>query len=258
MAYLKPNTVMQLVSLRKYVILLISQDRPADQKYNPLHFILDEQWFNLTAHDMKTGLVKTLLENHRSQTTPGTPMSNFTSPSSSVSMRLPINWELASFKRGLKIGAYAYSILRDECHFDKFQKNFFITAKSDDVSEILDPTFTPGPSQEDKELFEAKQSFMYNVFRETLLTNMGRYIVRIHLRTIDAQAVWKEYSEYIITTNKGVSEKRRQTPEEKIIILTLNPSHIHFLMWMMVQQLCQINSLLHLEGRKIISLNPKL
>ena len=119
-------------------------------------------------------------------------MSNFTSPSSSESMALPINWELASFMRGIKNGAYAYSILRDECHFDKFQKNLFITAKSHDVSEILDPTFTPGPSQEDKELFEAKQSFMYNVFQETLLTNMGRYIVRMHIRTTDVQAAWKE------------------------------------------------------------------
>ena len=45
----------------------------------------------LTAHDMRTALVKTVLENHRSQTTPGTPMSNFTSPSASASMRPLIN-----------------------------------------------------------------------------------------------------------------------------------------------------------------------
>ena len=61
------------------------------------------------------------------------------------------------------------------------------------MSEILDPIFTPGPSQEEKELFEAKQTFMYKVFKETVLTNMGRYKVRMHLRTTDAQAVWKEY-----------------------------------------------------------------
>ena len=91
---------------------------------------------------------------------------------------------------------------RSLCIFnlDKFQKNLFITAKSHDVSEILDPTFTPGPSQEEKELFEAKQSFMYNVFQETLLTNMGRDVVRMYLITTDAQAVWKEYSGYITTT----------------------------------------------------------
>ena len=190
---------MQLVSLRKYMILLLSQDRPPGQKNIPFHFIFDEQWFNLTAHDMKTDLVKTVLENHRSQTTPGTPMSNFTSPSSSASMR-PHQLGPCLIHERYKNGANACSILRDECHFDKFQKNLFITVKSHSVSEILDPTFTPGPSQEDMELFEAKQHFMYNVFQENLLTNMGKYIVRMHLRTTDAQAVSKEYSEYITTT----------------------------------------------------------
>ena len=38
------------------MILLISQNRPADQKYNALYFVLGEQWFNLTAHDMRTAL----------------------------------------------------------------------------------------------------------------------------------------------------------------------------------------------------------
>ena len=37
---------------------------------------------------------------------------------------------------------------------------------------------------------------MYKVFKETLLTDMGRNKVRMHHRTTDAQAVWKEYSEY--------------------------------------------------------------
>ena len=53
-------------------------------------------------------------------------------------------------------------------------------AKSHDVSDILDPTFTPGPSQEEKELFEAKQVFMYKVFNETLLTGMGRTKVKAY------------------------------------------------------------------------------
>ena len=116
--------------------------------------------------------------------------------------------ELASFKRVSKREASAYSILKDECYFDKFQRDLFITAKSHDVSEILVPTFSPGPSQEEKELFEAKQVFMYKVFNETLLTDMGRAKVRKHLKTTDGQAVWKEYSEYTTTASKRASEKR--------------------------------------------------
>ena len=101
--------------------------------------------------------------------------------------------------------------MKDERYFDKFQRDLCITAKSHDVSEIPDPTCTPGPSPEQKELFEAKQVFMYKVFNETVLTDMGWTKIRKYLKTTNAQAVWKEYSEYMTTASKGGSEKRKLT-----------------------------------------------
>ena len=77
--YLQSNTVKQLIGLRNYIILLISQNRPADQKYNAFYFIMGEQWFKLTAHDMMSALVNAVLETHSSQATSGTPMSHVTS-----------------------------------------------------------------------------------------------------------------------------------------------------------------------------------
>ena len=84
------------------MFLLLSADRPADQKYNTIYFLLGEQWFNLTAHDMRTSLVNAGLKNHGSQATPGTSMSNYISPSSSAPMRSSILWELASIKKSIK------------------------------------------------------------------------------------------------------------------------------------------------------------
>ena len=52
---------------------------------------------------------------------------------------------------------------------------------------------------------------MYKVFNEALLADMGRTKVRKHLKTTDAQPVWKEYSEYMTTSSKGASEKRKLT-----------------------------------------------
>ena len=98
-SYLKSNTVKQLVSLKIYMTLLISQDRPADQKYNLFHFILGEQFFKLTAFDMKTALIN---ENPRFQRPPRSPMSNSTSPSPSALMRSPIHLDFASFKKCIK------------------------------------------------------------------------------------------------------------------------------------------------------------
>ena len=90
-------------------------------------------------------------------------------------------------------------LTQDEPFFDKFQRDFLITAKSHDVSEYLDPSFSPGHSPEERELFEAKHVFMYKDFNETLQTDMGRTTVRKYLRSTDAQAVWKEYSDYMTT-----------------------------------------------------------
>ena len=69
-SYLKSNTIKQLVNLKKYMILLIIQDRPGGHNYNPFHFILGEQLFKLKAIDMRTALINGLLENSRSKATP--------------------------------------------------------------------------------------------------------------------------------------------------------------------------------------------
>ena len=67
LAYLKGHTVRKLVSVMKYMSLLIRQDRPDAQKHNLLYFISGNQLFKLTAHDMKSALVDEKLENHGSQ-----------------------------------------------------------------------------------------------------------------------------------------------------------------------------------------------
>ena len=52
---------------------------------------------------------------------------------------------------------------------------------------------------------------MFSVFNANLQTDMGKTIVRRHLASTDAQAVWKERSEHLRTSSKGASEKRRLT-----------------------------------------------
>ena len=115
------------------------------------------------------------------------------------------------FKKGIKRETAAYPSLRDERYFDGFQRSLFIVSKSHKCSEVLDPTYNPGSEPEQQELFEAKQTFMFSVFNANLQTDMGMTIVRRHLPTIDAQSVWRELSEHMRTSSKGVSKKRRLT-----------------------------------------------
>ena len=104
---------------------------------NRLYYVIVKQWTKLTAKDMRTALVNAKSEQRSSSRTS---MPSFSTAPSSAPIRTPMNLELASFKRSFKREASAYSVLKDECFFDKFQRNLLITAKSHDVSEILDPS----------------------------------------------------------------------------------------------------------------------
>ena len=92
--YLPSSTVKSLICLWNYIYLLIKKERPVDQKCNVLYFLQDDQWFNLTAHDMKRTLVNAGMEYHKPQIIPGTSLPNSTSPPSPAPMRSPIHLEL--------------------------------------------------------------------------------------------------------------------------------------------------------------------
>ena len=94
-------------------------------------------------------------------------------------------------------------------YFGSFSRSLYITAKSHECEEVLDPEDTPTNSE--KELFEAKQVFIFSVLDKHLLTDMEKTIVRIYVHTTDAQSVWKNFQECMRSLSKGASEKRRFT-----------------------------------------------
>ena len=102
------------------------------------------------------------------------------------------NQQLVSFRKGIKREETAYPTLKDEIYFDSFSRSLYITAKSHECEEVLDPEYTPSISE--KELFDAKQVFMFSVLDKHLLTDMGKTIVRKYVHTTDAQSVWKDFS----------------------------------------------------------------
>ena len=137
-------------------------------------------------------------------------------PSGPISSSRPTGYsaaaiELMGYKKGIKREIAAYPSLKDERYFDGFKRSLFIVAKSHECNEVLDPTYTPGSEPEQQELFEAKQTFMFNVFNANLQTDMGKTIVRRHLTNTDPQSVYGELSEHMSTSSKGASEKRRLT-----------------------------------------------
>ena len=91
--YLPSSTIKSLINLWNYMNLLIKKEKSVDQKCNTQYF-QDDQWFNLTAHDMRRTLVNAGMKYHRPQIIPGTPLPNSTSPPSPAPMKFPLHLEL--------------------------------------------------------------------------------------------------------------------------------------------------------------------
>ena len=92
--YLPNSTIKSLISLWNYMNLLIDKGKYVDQKCNAQYFFQDDQWFNLTAHDIKRTLVNAGMIYHRPQVIPGTSLPNSTSPPSPAPMKSSIHLEL--------------------------------------------------------------------------------------------------------------------------------------------------------------------
>ena len=168
-------------------------------RQDPFHIFSSEEWSQQTSTMMRTFLVQHL----------PTPIGPEPITSGPISSSRHAAYSSAALK--LKREITAYPSLKDERYFDGFKRSLFIVAKTHECSEVLDPNYTPGSEPEEEELFEAKQTFMFSVFNTNLQTDMGKTIVRRHLASTDAQAVWKELSEHMRTSSKGASEKRRPT-----------------------------------------------
>ena len=56
------------------------------------------------------------------------------------------NQQLARFRKGIKREETSYPTLKDEIYFDSFSRSLYITAKSHECDEILDPEYTPSNS----------------------------------------------------------------------------------------------------------------
>ena len=117
--------------------------------------------------------------------------------------------KLVSFKKGIKREETAYPTLKDERYFDGFSRSLYITAKSHECEQVIDPEYTS--SNAEKDLFETKQIFMFSVFDKHLLTGMGKTNVRKYVHTTDAQSVWKDFQDHMKSSSKGASEKKRLT-----------------------------------------------
>ena len=77
-----------------------------------------------------------------------------------------------------------------------------VTTRSHCCEEIFNPTYKP-KTPEEKDLFLEKQKFIYSVFDDCLLTDMGKSLVRSYKSSFDAQKIYELLQMYTKNSNQS-------------------------------------------------------
>ena len=99
------------------------------------------------------------------------------------------------FKKTVKRDKAHYKILKTDKQWDSWNRSTISTARTHGCEDVLDSKYVPR-TQEAIELFDEKQKFMYSVFEDYLQTDKGKYYVRKYAKSYNAQAVYKDLSNY--------------------------------------------------------------
>ena len=114
------------------------------------------------------------------------------------------SYTVASFKKGIKRDSAAFKQIKDIRQLETFFKSLAIQAAMQDVSEPLDPDYTP-LTQEEKDLFRLKQDYMFGVFDQTMKAQQLRSFVLQHMDDRDAQAVHRKLIELMKTSTHATT-----------------------------------------------------
>jgi hypothetical protein len=95
------------------------------------------------------------------------------------------------FRRGVKRDKTHYTDLKDNKHFNLWNRGFVATAFMHHTHHVLDEEYVPRTPTEIG-LFHEMQTFMYAVFEKHLRTDTGKSLVSRYEVTRDAQSIYKE------------------------------------------------------------------
>jgi hypothetical protein len=89
-------------------------------------------------------------------------------------------------------------------------------AHSQDVSEVLDPSYVPTTNQA-KELFLEKQKYVYSVLECKVITDKRRTIVQEYKDTFDAQKVYQKLTDHCLGSTKAMIESSIESSHTSLL-----------------------------------------
>ena len=103
------------------------------------------------------------------------------------------------FRRGVKRDKTHYTALKDDKHFNSWNRGFVATAHMHHTHLVLDARYRP-VTEDEKAVFHEVQTFMYAVLEENLKTDKGKSLVSQFELTRDAQRIYYELKKHAQST----------------------------------------------------------
>ena len=94
-----------------------------------------------------------------------------------------------NFHRGIKRDTNLIEVLKEEKFNDTWHRTFYTQARAQDLMEVLDAAYVP-TTQEEKDLFNEKQKYVYAVLEMKVFTDRGKGFIREHENNYDAQKAY--------------------------------------------------------------------
>jgi hypothetical protein len=95
-----------------------------------------------------------------------------------------------------------FNVLKDDTAWDNWNRGTIAQARAQDVADVLNPNYVP-VTQEELNLFDKKQKFMYALFEKTLMTDKGKSLVRTYQLQYDAQKIYAALQDFALHSTKA-------------------------------------------------------
>ena len=95
------------------------------------------------------------------------------------------------FRKGRRRDPTRFPTFKADKQWDQYNRNLVSSARAQGLSNVLNSAYKP-IGKEAKELFQEEQAYMYDVFVQTLETDLGKTLVRKYESTYDAQSIYAQ------------------------------------------------------------------
>jgi hypothetical protein len=121
----------------------------------------------------------------------------------------PIDIFHREWSKSIKRDTNAYTICKEDHQWENWHREFTVTARSQQMDNILDDGYKPAVKSLDEAKFKQQQIYMYNVLNKTVKTNYGKEILRRHHNELNAQCVLTELRAHYKGSQAAVNETQQ-------------------------------------------------